>query len=76
MNRTLIIGLVLISVSFVGLGAQEPMNLGNLVQRGDIYLTPETLVLVLWSRIFFVPFRLYSDQRAGHTKGWYVGGSI
>ena len=44
MNRTLIIGLVLISVSFVGLGAQERMNLGNLVQRGDIYLTPETLV--------------------------------
>ena len=44
MNRTLIIGLVLISVSFVGLGAQERMNLGNLVQRGDIYLMPETLV--------------------------------
>tara|TARA_B110000014_G_C20072524_1_gene559516 strand:- start:1024 stop:1452 length:429 start_codon:yes stop_codon:yes gene_type:complete len=44
MNRTLIIGLVLISVSFVGLGAQERMNLGNLVQRGDIYLMPETFV--------------------------------
>ena len=44
MNRTLIIGLVLISMGSVGLGAQEPMNLVNLVQRGDTYLTPETLV--------------------------------
>ena len=44
MNRTLIIGLVLISVGLVGLDAQEPMNLVNLVQRGDAYLTPETLV--------------------------------
>tara|TARA_Y100000815_G_scaffold128522_1_gene115978 strand:+ start:189 stop:617 length:429 start_codon:yes stop_codon:yes gene_type:complete len=44
MNRTLIIGLVLISVGLVGLDAQEPMNLVNLVQRGDTYLTPETLV--------------------------------
>tara|TARA_Y100000780_G_scaffold74319_1_gene66709 strand:+ start:114 stop:542 length:429 start_codon:yes stop_codon:yes gene_type:complete len=44
MNRTLIIGLVLISMGSVGLGAQEPMNLVNLVQRGDAYLTPETLV--------------------------------
>ena len=44
MNRTLIIGLVLISVGSVGLDAQEPMNLVNLVQRGDAYLTPETLV--------------------------------
>jgi len=44
MNRTLIIGLVLISVGLVGLDAQEPMNLVNLVQRGDTYLTLETLV--------------------------------
>ena len=44
MNRTLIIGLVLISMGSVGLDAQEPMNLVNLVQRGDTYLTPETLV--------------------------------
>ena len=44
MNRTLIIGLVLISMGSVGLDAQEPMNLVNLVQRGDAYLTPETLV--------------------------------
>jgi len=44
MNRTLIIGLVLISAGSVGLDAQEPMNLVNLVQRGDAYLTPGTLV--------------------------------
>ena len=44
MNRTLIIGLVLISVGFVGVDAQERVNLVNLVQRGDTYLTPETLV--------------------------------
>ena len=44
MNRTLIIGLVLISAGSVGLDAQELMNLGNLVQRGDAYLTPGTLV--------------------------------
>jgi hypothetical protein len=44
MNRTLIIGLVLISVGSVDLDAQEPMDLVNLVQRGDTYLTPETLV--------------------------------
>ena len=44
MNRTLIIGLVLISVGSVGLDAQEPINLVNLVQRGDTYLTLETLV--------------------------------
>ena len=44
MNRTLIIGLVLISAGSVGLDAQELMNLVNLVQRGDAYLTPGTLV--------------------------------
>jgi hypothetical protein len=44
MNRTLIIGLVLMSAGSVGLDAQEPMNLVNLVQRGDAYLTPGTLV--------------------------------
>ena len=44
MNRTLVIGLVLISGGLVGLDAQEPMNLVNLVQRGDTYLTLETLV--------------------------------
>lgn len=44
MNRTLIMGLALISVGSVGLDAQEPMNLVNLVQRGDTYLTLETLV--------------------------------
>ena len=43
MTRTLMIGLVLISVGSIGLEAQEPMNLVNLVQQSDSYLTQGTL---------------------------------
>ena len=71
MNRTLIIGLVLISVSFVGLGAQEPMNLGNLVQRGDIYLTPETLVPYSGTAFSLFP----SDSTRIREQGTLRGGT-
>ena len=42
MKRTLLFVLSLISVGGLTLEAQEPMELNELVQRGDIYLTPET----------------------------------
>ena len=44
MRKTVLFVLALISVGSVGLGAQERMNLVNLVQSGDSYLTPGTLV--------------------------------
>ena len=42
MKRTLLFVLSLISVGGLTLEAQEPMELNELVQRGDIYLAPET----------------------------------
>lgn len=44
MRKTVLFVLALISVGSVGLGAQERMNLVNLVQSGDSYLTSGTLV--------------------------------
>ena len=42
MKRTLLFVLAFIAVGPVALEAQEPMELNELVQRDDIYLTPET----------------------------------
>ena len=71
MNRTLIIGLVLISMGSVGLDAQEPMNLVNLVQRGDTYLTPETRVPYSGPAVSVFP----SDSNRIREQGTLRGGT-
>ena len=42
MKRTLLFVLAFMAVGRLSLEAQEPMELNELVQRGDIYLAPET----------------------------------
>ena len=44
MKRTLLFVLAFMAVGQMGLRAQDPMELNELVQKGDLYLVPETLL--------------------------------
>ena len=42
MKKTIMLAFGLLVIARAGVAAQEPMDLGELVQRGDVYLHPET----------------------------------
>jgi hypothetical protein len=71
MRKIVLFVLVLISIGLVGIEAQEPIDLVNLVQQGDSYLTPETLVSYSGPAFSVFP----SDSNRIREQGTLRGGT-